>query len=182
MGTMHQLDNCDNGITTGLPEGLKQAAKVQQDRALAVAAAAASHHVNDESNSNKQVEEEAMLMARERLLQVHRQKLFKEDAKKRIMRVSKQAMSLLDDACDEICKRFLSDRLPPALLETEKRLTKDGGGDSSHRHHYHDSSKRFGPTLSVDSYVQTLPDWLLRMVRLCYTTALTTPVCTMVRH
>jgi hypothetical protein len=182
MGTMHQLENCDDGISMGLPEGLKQAAKVQQDRALAVAAAAASHHVNDESNSNEQVEEEAMLMARERLLQVHRQKLFKEDAKKRIMRVSKQAMSLLDDACDEIGKRFLSDRLTPALLETEKRLTKDGGGDSSHHHHYHDSSKRFGPTLSVDSYVQTLPDWLLRMVRLCYTTALTTPVCTMVRH
>jgi hypothetical protein len=182
MGTMHQLENCDNGISMGLPEGLKQAAKVQQDRALAVAAAAASHHVNDESNSNEQVEEEAMLMACKRLLQVHRQKLFKEDAKKRIMRVSKQAMSLLDDACDEIGKRFLSDRLTPALLETEKRLTKDGGGDLSHHHHYHDSSKRFGPTLSVDSYVQTLPDWLLRMVRLCYTTALTTPVCTMVRH
>jgi hypothetical protein len=142
---MHQLDNCNDGITTGLPEGLKQAAKVQQDRALAVAAAAASHHVNDESNSNKQVEEETMLMAREQLLQVHRQKLFKEDAKKRITRVSKQAMSLLDDACDEIGKRSLLDRLPPALLETEKCLTKDGGGDLSHHHQYHDSSKKVWP-------------------------------------
>mmetsp|Transcript_13180 Transcript_13180/g.19388 ORF Transcript_13180/g.19388 Transcript_13180/m.19388 type:complete len:640 (+) Transcript_13180:175-2094(+) len=49
--------------------------------------------------------------------------LFLDEAKKRIMRVSKEAFSMVDAACDEIGKRFLSDRLPPALTPAELSLT-----------------------------------------------------------
>jgi lysine-specific demethylase/histidyl-hydroxylase NO66 len=138
MGTMHHDDGVDDDFST-LPEGLKQAAKAQQARDLAE-----SYH-DCESNED---EEEATMKIRERQRRARRQKRFKEEAKKRIMRVCKQAMSMLDDACDEIGKRFLSDRLPPALLETERSLTKEGisGSDSkSAARHHHDASKKIWP-------------------------------------
>ena len=78
---------------------------------------------------------------------------FREEAKKRIMRVSKevrsiesirlplilkgmfltiivssvyyQALSMLDAACDQIGKRFISDRLPPALTAVEAEKTSE---------------------------------------------------------
>jgi len=37
-----------------------------------------------------------------------------------------QAISMIDDGCDQISKRFLSDRLPPALTETELLNTSEG--------------------------------------------------------
>ena len=43
------------------------------------------------------------------------QDAFREKAKAKIMKVCKEALSMVDAACDEIGKRFLSDRLPPAL-------------------------------------------------------------------
>ena len=78
---------------------------------------------------------------------MHCQKHFKDEAKRCIMRVCKQAMSMLDDACDKIGKRFLSDRLPPVLLEPERSLTKEGipDGDSTDvlaTRHHHDASKK----------------------------------------
>lgn len=58
--------------------------------------------------------------------------MFLEEAKKRVMRVTKEAMSLIDAACDQIGKRFLSDRLPPSLTPAESALTsehrKENGG------------------------------------------------------
>jgi lysine-specific demethylase/histidyl-hydroxylase NO66 len=51
--------------------------------------------------------------------------LFRDDAKKRIMRVTKEAISMMDAACDQIGKRFLSDRLPPALTGSELQLTSE---------------------------------------------------------
>jgi lysine-specific demethylase/histidyl-hydroxylase NO66 len=154
MGTMHQMDD-DEDDTTLLPEGLRQAAKAQQDRALV----AQSHQDDgddgdddDEQTDYDKKVEEARLIAHKRQRQLQQQRQFKEEAKKRIMRVCKQAMSMLDDACDEIGKRFLSDRLPPALLRTEACLTKEGGGsneDSSsslhHHHHHHDITKKIWP-------------------------------------
>ena len=50
---------------------------------------------------------------------------FTEETKKRIMRVTKEALHMVDAACDQIGKRFLSDRLPPAFTETEKSLTSE---------------------------------------------------------
>ncbi|KAL3808730.1 hypothetical protein ACHAXA_010896 [Cyclostephanos tholiformis] len=138
MGTMHHDDGVDDDFSA-LPEGLKQAAKAQQARDLAE-----SHH-DGETNED---EEEATMKIRERQRRARRQKRFKEEAKKRIMRVCKQAMSMLDDACDEIGKRFLSDRLPPALLKPERSLTKEGisNGDSkSATRHRHDLSKKIWP-------------------------------------
>ena len=141
MGTMHHDDGDDDDVSM-LPEGLKQAAKAQQARTLASA-----DHDDDEGNVD---EEEVVMNIRARRRRARCQKHFKEEAKKRIMRVCKQAMSMLDDACDEIGKRFLSDRLPPALLEPERSLTKEGipDGDStdvSATRHHHDASKKMWP-------------------------------------
>ena len=50
---------------------------------------------------------------------------FREEAKKRIMRVSKEALSMLDAACDQMGKRFISDRLPPAFTAAEIASTSE---------------------------------------------------------
>jgi lysine-specific demethylase/histidyl-hydroxylase NO66 len=42
---------------------------------------------------------------------------FRRETKRRIARVAQEAMNLLDATCDQMAKRFLSDRLPPASLE-----------------------------------------------------------------
>ena len=47
------------------------------------------------------------------------QDMFREKAKGKIMKVCKEAFSMVDAACDEIGKRYLSDRLPPALSDSE---------------------------------------------------------------
>ncbi|KAL7528995.1 hypothetical protein ACHAXR_004542 [Thalassiosira sp. AJA248-18] len=141
MGTMHQLDEDEveeYGSSSGagaLPEGLKQVAEAQ-------AKAKAAHGEEEE------VDEEAMLEAQSKRKTLAHQKEFKDEAKKRIMRVCKQAMSMLDDACDQIGKRFLSDRLPPALLDPERCLTKEGLSDENTPtllHHHHDASKKIWP-------------------------------------
>ena len=44
---------------------------------------------------------------------------FREKAKAKIMKVCKEALSMVDAACDEIGKRFLSDRLPPSFNAIE---------------------------------------------------------------
>jgi len=121
MGTMHQVDN-EEGIGGDLPEGLKQVAEAQS------------------MGEDEMDQEEAQIKQRTLARQTH----FKSEAKKRIMRVCKQAMSMLDDACDQIGKRFLSDRLPPALLEPERCLTKEALSDNTAAHH-HDAAKKIWP-------------------------------------
>jgi len=37
---------------------------------------------------------------------------------------------MIDDGCDQIAKRFLSDRLPPALSDAEVRLTSEAPNDN----------------------------------------------------
>jgi lysine-specific demethylase/histidyl-hydroxylase NO66 len=122
MGTMHQLDDDDGGT---LPEGLKQ-----------MSAALKSAGVG-------QVDEDALVEFKAQQRIRAQQQHFKEEAKKRIMRVCKQAMSMLDDACDQIGKRFLSDRLPPALLEPERSLTKEAFANKGAN--YHDAAKKIWP-------------------------------------
>ena len=134
MGTMHQVDSEEDGPGGGLPEGLQQAA----DALMAS---------GGDGEEEEVVDEEAMMKARTTLKTLTLQKHFKEEAKKRIMRVCKQAMSMLDDACDQIGKRFLSDRLPPALLEPERCLTKEAlsNDTSAVGIHHHDAAKKIWP-------------------------------------
>jgi lysine-specific demethylase/histidyl-hydroxylase NO66 len=121
MGTMHQDDDGET-----LPEGLKQASAALKS-----------------GEDGEQVDEDALteLKAQRRIRA--QQQHFKDEAKKRIMRVCKQAMSMLDDACDQIGKRFLSDRLPPALLEPERALTKEAYANKVAN--YHDAAKKIWP-------------------------------------
>ena len=51
--------------------------------------------------------------------------VFRAALKARIDNVAKEAMKLVDYGCDEISKRFLSDRLPPAFSEEELATTND---------------------------------------------------------
>ena len=51
------------------------------------------------------------------------QEEFRTQTKRRLMRVVKEAMTMIDAACDQMGKRFLSERLPPALTESERCLT-----------------------------------------------------------
>ena len=75
---------------------------------------------DDEMDKRKQLEKDRL------------RSIFMDEAKKRIMRVTKEAISMIDAACDQIGKRFLSDRLPPALTSAEAILTsehrKENGG------------------------------------------------------
>ena len=135
MGTMHQVDE-GGGRENNLPEGLKQVAEAQAKAATANG----SEDVTEE-------DEEAIMEARARQRTLVHQKQFKDEAKKRIMRVCKQAMSMLDDACDQMGKRFMSDRLPPALLEPERCLTKEALSDNNTAAaaHHHDAAKKIWP-------------------------------------
>jgi bifunctional lysine-specific demethylase and histidyl-hydroxylase NO66 len=51
------------------------------------------------------------------------QEEFRTQTKRRLMRVVKEAMTMIDAACDQMGKRFLSERLPPALTESERNIT-----------------------------------------------------------
>lgn len=50
---------------------------------------------------------------------------FRVETKKRIMRVAKEAMNMLDAVCDQMAKRYLSDRQPPGWTPHEKEVTGD---------------------------------------------------------
>jgi bifunctional lysine-specific demethylase and histidyl-hydroxylase NO66 len=69
----------------------------------------------DETEEEAQVRE----LCEKKLLQ----ESFRAEGKKRIMRVAKEAIAMLDAACDQMGKRFMSDRLPPALRASEKAGT-----------------------------------------------------------
>jgi len=51
---------------------------------------------------------------------------FKAEAKKRIMEVAETACEMLDATCDEMAKRYLSERQPPALTANEVALVSQG--------------------------------------------------------
>jgi lysine-specific demethylase/histidyl-hydroxylase NO66 len=54
------------------------------------------------------------------------QEYFRGEAKKRIMKIAKTACSMIDATCDQMAKRFLAERQPPALLPIEKAMTAQG--------------------------------------------------------
>jgi lysine-specific demethylase/histidyl-hydroxylase NO66 len=56
--------------------------------------------------------------------------LFRSEAKRRITRVAKEAIDMLDAACDQMGKRFLAERLPPALSKKESAGTDQGRSEA----------------------------------------------------
>jgi len=102
MGAVH-----DNTSEDDLPEGLKNL----EEGPIKEATDDSGEEQDDKSLRARQIK-----MLRED---------FREEAKKRIMRVSKEALSMIDSACDQIGKRFLSDRLPPALTAAEAENTSE---------------------------------------------------------
>ena len=58
------------------------------------------------------------------------QDAFKAEAKKKILRVCKEALSMVTSGCDQMGKRFLSDRLPPALTEIEAAFTSENRAET----------------------------------------------------
>ena len=76
---------------------------------------------NDEKlpDSLKKVAEED----EEKKLRGMLQEKFRADAKKRIMKVAKTAYDMVDAACDQLAKRYMSDRQPFVLTEEERGKT-----------------------------------------------------------
>jgi lysine-specific demethylase/histidyl-hydroxylase NO66 len=56
---------------------------------------------------------------------------FRREARRRIARVAQEALKGLDAACDQMAKRFLSDRLPPADLDRANGGSSSGGGSKN---------------------------------------------------
>lgn len=104
MGTMHEDLDVNS---SDLPEGLKQLAERLDE----------SEKDDDKTDTRKQTVKAL-------------QNQFKAEAKKKIMRVCKEAISMVTWGCDEIGKRFLSDRLPPAYTAHELSLTSDNRAEN----------------------------------------------------
>jgi len=58
---------------------------------------------------------------------------FRIEAKKRIMEVAKTACEMLDATCDEMGKRYMSERQPPALTTSEIELSAQGDETADER-------------------------------------------------
>lgn len=54
------------------------------------------------------------------------QEQFRAEAKKRIMRIANTTCEMIDATCDQMAKRFVAERQPPALTANEKALTCQG--------------------------------------------------------
>ena len=80
----------------------------------------------DDGNEEAATSEETKKQKRLKELQ----DAFKAEAKKKIMRVCKEALSLVTDSCDEIAKRFFSDRLPPAFTPMEAAFTSENRAET----------------------------------------------------
>ncbi|GAX20479.1 hypothetical protein FisN_22Hh049 [Fistulifera solaris] len=68
----------------------------------------------------KRVESQDEVDAKTKALK--RQERFRSEAKRRIMAVANEAVELLDAACDQMGKRFISDRQPPVWSEEEREI------------------------------------------------------------
>jgi lysine-specific demethylase/histidyl-hydroxylase NO66 len=73
------------------------------------------------------VEDESTNDSRTKRKGLFREK-FRQEAKKRIMAVAKAALDMLDASCDELAKRYISERQPPALTANEALSTSGGSG------------------------------------------------------
>mmetsp|Transcript_11030 Transcript_11030/g.16680 ORF Transcript_11030/g.16680 Transcript_11030/m.16680 type:complete len:706 (-) Transcript_11030:15-2132(-) len=101
MGTMHeQIDE----TSENMPEALRQLAD----------------NTNDDGEGEEKEIDHDEERRKKRILRL--QEAFKNDAKKKIMRVCKEALSMVSTGCDQISKQFLSDRQPPAFTPEELKL------------------------------------------------------------
>lgn len=83
----------------------------------------------DTNGENTEDDDEKEVEAKKRMM-VKLQDSFKAEAKKKIMRVCKEALELITIGCDEMAKRFLSDRLPPAFTPQELALTSESRAEN----------------------------------------------------
>lgn len=91
------------------------------------------------SKARKGEESDAVEVADKKAAQEH----FRAEAKNRIMRVAKEAMDMLDAACDQMGKQYIASCQPPALITKEREMT----------------------SLAETKAVKILPDMLVRLVR-----------------
>jgi lysine-specific demethylase/histidyl-hydroxylase NO66 len=90
----------------------------------------------------EEMADENILIRQRRMLQ----EKFRADAKKRIMKVAKTAYEMIDGACDQVAKRFMSGRQPFVLTKPEREQTSKADGED-------------------DEEKQILPNTLCRLAR-----------------
>ena len=105
-----------SSIREGLPSGFMNYMGVQYEEA---------QDENLPDSLKRNAEEEKAFDNKVRLRSLLREK-FRKDAKKRIMEIAKAACDMLDVSCDEMGKRFMSERQPPALTANEAAMTSKG--------------------------------------------------------
>ncbi len=105
-----------HSLREGLPSGFMDFMGVQYEEAK---------DDNLPESLKKNAEEEKLTDEKVRLRSLLREK-FRKDGKKKIMEIAKHACDMLDVACDEMGKRFLSERQPPALTADEVVMTSKG--------------------------------------------------------
>lgn len=121
MGIMHQEENANNS------NGNVKNTNDENDN---------EEEENEDLITNPKMSKEDLFLETEEQKEKRRlRQLFKEEAKKRIMRVCKEAISMIDSGCDEIGKRFLSDRLPPSLTRSELLLTSEAEPEQKQDEH-----------------------------------------------
>jgi lysine-specific demethylase/histidyl-hydroxylase NO66 len=96
---------------------------------------------SDVLNMVRKKEEETAGATKEEVLAA--QEHFRTEAKNRIMRVAKEAMNIIDDACDQLGKQFVGSCQPPALTPKERQST----------------------SLGQARAVKILPDMMVRLLR-----------------
>ena len=109
-------NEASHSIREGLPNGFMDYMGVQYEEA---------QDENLPDSLKKNAEEEKTVDEKVRIRHLLREK-FRKDGKKKIMEIAKHACDMLDVACDEMGKRFVSERQPPALTPSEAAMTSKG--------------------------------------------------------
>ena len=103
-------------LREGLPNGFMDYMGVQYEE---------TQNENLPESLKRNAAEEKLVDNKVRLRSLLREE-FRKEAKKRIMEIAKTACEMLDASCDEMGKRYLSERQPPALTSSEVVLTSKG--------------------------------------------------------
>eukprot|EP00535_Pseudo-nitzschia_heimii_P011762 CAMPEP_0197197532 /NCGR_PEP_ID=MMETSP1423-20130617/32915_1 /TAXON_ID=476441 /ORGANISM="Pseudo-nitzschia heimii, Strain UNC1101" /LENGTH=609 /DNA_ID=CAMNT_0042651357 /DNA_START=116 /DNA_END=1945 /DNA_ORIENTATION=+ len=108
--------NSSTSLREGLPQGFLEYMGVQyEETQTEKLPESLKQDAEEEKLDNNQVKFRSILREK-----------FRKDAKKKIMEIAKAACEMLDASCDELGKRFLSERQPPALTTSEAMLTSKG--------------------------------------------------------
>jgi lysine-specific demethylase/histidyl-hydroxylase NO66 len=116
------LSETSTSLREGLPQGFTDYMGVMYEE------------TNDDKlpeSLKKVAEEEAAENEQKRARALLREK-FRAEAKSRIMAIAKTALEMIDATCDQMGKRFISERQPPALTAMEVAMTsqEDEAADS----------------------------------------------------